>query len=182
MGRACGWGDPRMMHSLAILICIALGGGFGALARDSMMALMHGFFGLPVFLALGIVNVSGSLLIGFVFGRLEGSLNRRGGSRLTKLPQSANLKGQPWWPEGDPTLPAVDILRYDTKLQLASALLITGFLGGYTTFSALSLLTVQMVQGGEWITALLSAVGSVVLGLMGVWIGVHVGCRSISKD
>ena len=182
MGRARGWRNARMMHSIAILICIALGGGFGALARDGMMAVMHGSLGLPPFLALGLVNVSGSLLIGFVFGRLEGSLNRRGGSRLNKLPHAANLKDRPWWPEGDPTLPAVDILRYDTALQLASALLITGFLGGYTTFSALSLLTVQLVQGGEWANALLSAVGSVALGLAAVWIGVHMGCRSISED
>ena len=181
MGRSGGWSNFLMMHTLSILICIALGGGFGALARDGMMALMHGSLGLPPFIALGIVNVSGSLLIGFVFGRLEGSLNRRGGSRLTKLPQSVHLKDRPWWPEGDPTLPAVDILRYDTALQLASALFITGFLGAYTTFSAFSLLTVQLLECGEWITALISSLGSVTLGVAGVWIGVKLGCRSISK-
>ena len=171
-----------MMRSIAIVICVALGGGCGALARDGMMALMHGLLGLHPSLALGLVNVSGSLLIGFVFGRLEGSLNRRGGSRLSQLPHSANLKDRPWWPEGDPTLPVFDILRYDTALQLASALLITGFLGGYTTFSALSLLTVQLVQGGQWPNGLLSAVGSAAAGLAGVWIGVHLGCRSISEN
>ena len=181
MGRLGGWSNVRMMHTLSILICIALGGGFGALARDGMMALMHGTLGLPPFIALGVVNVSGSLLIGFVFGRLEGSLNRRGGSRLTKLPQSAHLKDRPWWPEGDPTLPAVDILRYDTALQLASALFITGFLGAYTTFSALSLLTVHLLESGAWVTAMISALGSVALGLLGVWVGVKLGCRSISK-
>ena len=58
-----------MMHTLVILLCIAIGGGCGALSREGMMALMHGVLGLPPFVALGVVNVSGSLVIGFVFGR-----------------------------------------------------------------------------------------------------------------
>ena len=36
-----------MMHWIAILGCIAIGGGFGALSRDGVMALMHGVLGLP---------------------------------------------------------------------------------------------------------------------------------------
>jgi len=167
-----------MMHTLVILLCIAIGGGCGALSREGMMALMHGVLGLPPFVALGVVNVSGSLVIGFVFGRLEGSLNRRGGSRLQDLPHSANLKTRPWWPEGDPTLPSGDLLRYDNALQIASALFIIGFLGAYTTFSGFSLLTVLLLERGDVVTALISVVGSIALGLAAAWIGVHSGCRA----
>lgn len=167
-----------MMRLTSIIFCIAIGGGLGALAREGTMSLMHGVLGLPAFASLAIVNVLGSLVIGFVFGRLEGSLNRRGGSRLSQLPHSKHLESRPWWPDGDPTLPAVDLLRFDTALQLASALLITGFLGAYTTFSAFCLLTVQLLEVGQVLDAVLSVVGSVTLGLVAAWIGVHIGCRT----
>ncbi|MAB82886.1 MAG: hypothetical protein CMJ24_05545 [Phycisphaerae bacterium] len=173
-----------MMRLTSILFCIAIGGGFGALAREGTMSLMHGVVGLPAFVSLAIVNVLGSLVIGFVFGRLEGSLNRRGSSRLSQLPHSKHLEDRSWWPDGDPTLPAVDLLRFDIALQLASALLITGFLGAYTTFSAFCLLTVQLLEDdpAQMLNAILSVVGSVVLGLAAVWIGVHIGCRSSRRS
>jgi len=170
-----------MMHWFAILGCIAIGGGFGALSRDGVMALMHGVLGLPPFVALSIVNVSGSLLIGIVFARLEGTMNRSGASRLTDLPHADRLNDRSWWPDGDPTLPAVDVLRFGTSLQIASALLITGFLGAYTTFSAFCLLTVQLLERGEIVNALLSVVGSISLGLAAAWVGVHIGCRTVRR-
>ena len=170
-----------MMHWLAILGCIAIGGGFGALSRDGVMALMHGVLGLPPFVALSIVNVSGSLLIGIVFARLEGTMSRSGASRLNDLPHSDRLNDRPWWPDGDPTLPAVDVLRFGTSLQMASALLITGFLGAYTTFSAFCLLTVQLLERGEIVNALISVVGSISLGLAAAWAGVHIGCRTVRR-
>lgn len=43
--------------------------------------------------------------------------------------------------------------------------LVTGVLGGFTTFSAFSLETLQMWRAGETVPALLYAGGSVVLGL-----------------
>tara|TARA_B100000674_G_scaffold477475_1_gene473352 strand:- start:57 stop:572 length:516 start_codon:yes stop_codon:yes gene_type:complete len=171
-----------MMHRFVILGCIALGGGFGALSQDGVMALMHGVLGLPSFVALSIVNVSGSLLIGFVFARLEGTMNRSGASRLTDLPHADRLHDRPWWPDGDPTLPAVDVLRFKSSLQIASAFLITGFLGAYTTFSAFCLLTVQLLERGEVVNALISVIGSISLGLAAVWAGVHVGCRSSLRN
>ncbi len=171
-----------MMRWITILGCIAIGGGFGALSRDGVMALMHGALDLPPFVALSIVNVSGSLAIGIVFARLEGTMNRGGGSRLTDLPHAGRLSDRPWWPDGDPTLPAVDVLRFRTSLQIASALMITGFLGAYTTFSAFCLLTVQLLEKGEIINALISVVGSISLGLAAVWVGVHIGCRTVRPD
>ena len=44
------------------------------------------------------------------------------------------------WPTNDPTVTPVDIFKRSTNVQAASALLITGFLGAYTTFSAFCLI------------------------------------------
>jgi CrcB protein len=53
-------------------------------------------------------------------------------------------------------------------------LLVTGFLGGYTTFSTFEYETFRAVQdGGRWI-GLLNVLGSVLLGYMAVWIGTAV--------
>lgn len=54
-------------------------------------------------------------------------------------------------------------------------LLVTGFLGGYTTFSAFALETSIMLQRGEAASAALyttlSVVGTVALVLLGQWLG-----------
>ncbi len=49
--------------------------------------------------------------------------------------------------------------------------LVVGFLGSLTTFSTFSLETVVLWQEGLSAVALLNAVGSVVLGVIFVWIG-----------
>jgi CrcB protein len=46
-----------------------------------------------------------------------------------------------------------------------------GLLGGYTTFSSLSLQTLNLVNDGEWLQAGGNIVGSVVLCLLAVWLG-----------
>ena len=53
------------------------------------------------------------------------------------------------------------------------ASLLTGFLGGYTTFSSFSWETFSLIRDGEWFRATLNAVGSVLLGLVAVWLGVR---------
>ena len=53
--------------------------------------------------------------------------------------------------------------------------LVTGFLGSFTTFSTFSLDTVSLWQDGLVGAAVLNAVGSVVLGLVSVLLGLRAG-------
>lgn len=50
-------------------------------------------------------------------------------------------------------------------------LLVTGFLGGYTTFSSFEWETLSLVADGGWWLGLVNMVGSVALGYSAVWLG-----------
>lgn len=47
----------------------------------------------------------------------------------------------------------------------------TGICGGFTTFSSFSLESLRLMQDREWGLATLNVLGSVVLCLVGVWLG-----------
>lgn len=49
--------------------------------------------------------------------------------------------------------------------------LMVGICGGFTTFSAFSLQTLELTQRGEWLRAGANILGSVVLCLVAVWLG-----------
>ncbi|WP_334128640.1 fluoride efflux transporter CrcB [Sneathiella sp.] len=53
------------------------------------------------------------------------------------------------------------------------ALLVTGFLGGYTTFSAFSLDAALMIEKGEMLSAALYILLSVVLSIAGLFAGLY---------
>lgn len=60
------------------------------------------------------------------------------------------------------------------KLIMSSnmrAFLAIGLLGAFTTFSTFSLETINIIKEGEIRIALLNTVGSVVVGLLAVWLG-----------
>ena len=64
-----------------------------------------------------------------------------------------------------------------TRIPLATAwqlLIVTGFLGGFTTFSTFSYETYGLLVGGSWLEAGLNILGSVGLGLVGVFLGAGV--------
>lgn len=54
-----------------------------------------------------------------------------------------------------------------------------GFFGGYTTFSSFSLQTLNLVEDGQWLKAGANCVLSLVLCLVGVWLG-HLAANAIN--
>ena len=52
-------------------------------------------------------------------------------------------------------------------------LLMTGVLGGFTTFSTFSFETVQLLQQNEWLKAALYVVGSVGVGVVACYLGMR---------
>jgi CrcB protein len=60
--------------------------------------------------------------------------------------------------------------RFDVPLD-ARLFVMTGICGGYTTFSAFSLQTLTLFQDGAWLRGSAYIVASVVLCLIGVWVG-----------
>ncbi|HKE10583.1 MAG TPA: fluoride efflux transporter CrcB [Myxococcota bacterium] len=61
----------------------------------------------------------------------------------------------------------------------ARLFLMVGVTGGYTTFSTFGLETWRLLQTGDWLPALANVVGSVVVGLLGLVIGVVLGRLAI---
>ncbi|MEP6961944.1 MAG: CrcB family protein, partial [Acidobacteriota bacterium] len=55
--------------------------------------------------------------------------------------------------------------------------LVTGILGGYTTFSAFGWETVQLSRQGNHLLALANVVGSAGIGYLAVWLGVIIARR-----
>lgn len=53
----------------------------------------------------------------------------------------------------------------------ARLLLMVGVLGGFTTFSAFSLQTLQLLRGGAWLYAVANVCASVAVCLLAVWAG-----------
>jgi len=52
-------------------------------------------------------------------------------------------------------------------------LIMAGFFGGFTTFSAFSLQTLDLVRSNAWLEAWLNVLLSITLGLAAVWLGSH---------
>lgn len=53
----------------------------------------------------------------------------------------------------------------------ARQFLMTGFLGGYTTYSSFSLQTLSLARDGEWLRAGANALGTFTLCFIAVWLG-----------
>ncbi len=70
---------------------------------------------------------------------------------------------------------AVEALEPRFEHGWVRAAVVTGFLGAYTTFSTFSLDTYRLLDRGELDQALANGLGSLVLGLVAVWLGLRVG-------
>lgn len=115
-------------------ISIAVGGALGSVARYWFSGLVARHLGETFPWGTLLVNVSGSMIIGFFFTLTD--------------EQGAWLVGPVW-----------------------RQFFMVGICGGYTTFSSFSLQTLNLAREGQWFYAGANAVLSVVLCLLGVWLG-----------
>jgi CrcB protein len=115
------------------LLLVAVGGGAGSALRYLVTNAVPRAASLPGWpLGTLAVNVSGSLLIGFIAGLV-----------FTRQVPGEGLR----------------------------LLLVTGVLGGYTTFSAFSLENLLLIRDGEVLVALANALVQVTLGLAAAALG-----------
>ena len=113
---------------------IAIGGALGSVARYWCSGVAAALLGETFPWGTLIVNVVGSLIIGF-FATITG-------------------------PDG----------RIFAGTEVRQFVMI-GLCGGYTTFSSFSIQTLNLINEGEWLNAVLNIGGSVVLCLLAVWLG-----------
>lgn len=161
------------MRFWSIILAIGLGGALGAVSRHLLAALFHGPIGLPEYASIMIVNVTGCFLIGFCYLMIEAVYRKDLSSPLHRSDLARPLIERGWWPEEDRTEPVVRSFRHDLTADILAGFLITGFLGGMTTFSLFSLLSYQLQQGGAHLALLFNAVGSVALGVAATYLGLH---------
>lgn len=131
---------------------VFVGGALGSLARYALAEALPGLW--PVF----VVNTVGSFLLGVLLGSL------RRGRRREARPQPAQNAPRA-------RVPSADSLRL---------LLGTGFLGGFTTYSAFALDAVGLGMVGGPVLGPLYAAGSVAFGLVAALLGFGVaGARRV---
>lgn len=59
------------------------------------------------------------------------------------------------------------------------ALTLVGFLSAFTTFSTFSIETLNLMESGEWLLAVVNVLSSVMLCLLAAWLGMVVGRESL---
>ena len=58
----------------------------------------------------------------------------------------------------------------NTETWPAKEFMVIGILGGFTTFSAFGLESFQLIESGEFMTALIYTSVSVIFGILGIWL------------
>lgn len=135
--------------SLFLLATVSAAGGLGAVCRFLLDGLLRARWPHGTLpWPTTVINVSGSFLLGIVIG-------------VGLAPAGALLGTH--GPGSTPTVWA----------QIAG----TGFLGGYTTFSAASVEAVQMIRQRRWAAAGASAAGVLVAGTAAATAGLLIGAR-----
>jgi len=119
---------------MRLYLLIALGGALGTVLRFFLSEVAHRWWGDGFPWATLLINVSGSLLIGFIY--------------------TATTTSGRWPLEGE-------------WRQMA----MVGFCGGFTTFSAFSLQTLELLRRDLLGRAAANVIASVVVCLTAVWVG-----------
>lgn len=117
-----------------VLLCLA--GALGTLARYGLAGLVQRLAGTSFPLGTFLVNATGCLLFGLVFGLLEERIGLAGEARF---------------------------------------LILTGFMGAYTTFSTYMFESVTLMQHGQWLWAGANIVGQVAVGVLFTVLGMAAG-------
>lgn len=140
---AQNWAADRWGPSAELYLLIAVGSALGGGARLWCADMAARAFGTAFPLGILLVNVVGSLVIGFYF----------------------TLTG----PDGR-------LLVRGTTRQFV----MTGLCGGYTTFSAFSLDTLDLLRDGRMLAAGANVVLSVALCIAAAWLG-HAAASRLSR-
>jgi fluoride exporter len=115
---------------------IGIGGVLGANARYLVASWASQRLGADFPYGTFIINVSGSLLLGFFMAFLEDRA----------------------------------FIQANYRLFFA-----TGFCGAYTTFSTLTYESLRLFQDGSYLFGCLNIIGSMVVGMLGVFLGFVIG-------
>ncbi len=165
------------MRSGWTIPAIGIGGAAGATLRG-LAESTAASIGCPTWAMIMAVNVIGCFAMGFLFVWLETRLRRDGASRLSRHPQHQRLRRFRGLIEPDPTIPTPDLARVQVPLQVASGLVITGFLGGLTTFSSYAIDVVRLGEAQQWWWMMTDFAGTIALGVLAVMLGMELACRA----
>ena len=69
----------------------------------------------------------------------------------------------------------VSLIQTGTTGHRFAPLIMTGFLGGYTTFSSYSLDVWKMIESGRYLVAVTYGIGSAMISVLALFIGILVG-------
>lgn len=169
------------MNGVWTLLAVAIGGSIGALLRGGAESLSPAT-GLEAWVIILLINLVGCLLIGYLLVWLECRLRRDGQSRLRVHPRAYRLRGIPGLLASDPTLPPPVIAASNRRLRIESGLLMTGLLGGLTTFSSFALDVVLLIEDGRWGIASLDVGASIVGGTIAALLGLELGLLQFGKN
>ena len=128
------------MHVLTQIMLVAVGSACGGLARWGIGAGAGRWFGATFPVGTFLINVAGSLFLGWF---------------LTVL-SDRSLSSEAAWLRPD-----------DLRLLIA-----VGFTGSFTTFSTFSYESHALVRDGDGLAAVTYMVGSVLLGLLAIRLGI----------